>query len=105
MGLIPLIPGLDPVAFPTHRRILWSRYEEINSRGGHAELHMFASAPHAFDADPLLSRQCADILATFFDRIFRPENYAFKIDPSVPGDAFIDMDGSVVKDANGPAKL
>ena len=45
---------------------------------------MFASAPHAFDADPLLSRQCGDILATFFDRIFRPENYAFAIDASVP---------------------
>ena len=62
---------------------------------------MFASAPHGFDlGSPTLSRVCVRILGAFFDRIFRPEGTPYKIDPAVPGGAYVDMDGTVLE---GPA--
>ena len=39
----------------------------------HAELHMFASAPHGYDNSPDLNKISIGILGTFFDRVFRSE--------------------------------
>ena len=36
-----------------------------------------------------------DILGMFFDRIFRPEEFVFALDPKIPGNAYIDMEGNV----------
>ena len=44
-------------------------YEALHEAGVPVELHMYAGQPHAFDADPLLGRQCADIMALFIDRL------------------------------------
>jgi acetyl esterase/lipase len=44
-------------------------YEALHKAGVPVELHMYANQPHAFDADPLLGRQCADIMALFIDRV------------------------------------
>jgi dipeptidyl aminopeptidase/acylaminoacyl peptidase len=43
-------------------------YEALNKAGVPVELHMFASQPHGFDADPKLGRQCAEIMLSFLDR-------------------------------------
>lgn len=43
-------------------------YEALHRVGAPVELHMYARQPHAFDADPLLGRQCADIMALFIER-------------------------------------
>lgn len=46
-------------------------YEALHGAGAPVELHMYAKQPHAFDSDPLLGRQCADIMALFIDRVVR----------------------------------
>ncbi|HEY6506401.1 MAG TPA: alpha/beta hydrolase [Vicinamibacterales bacterium] len=43
-------------------------YEALDKAGVPVELHMFASQPHGFDADPKLGRQCAEIMLSFMDR-------------------------------------
>jgi len=43
-------------------------YEALNAAGVPVEMHMFASQPHGFDADPKLGRQCAEIMLSFMDR-------------------------------------
>jgi len=55
-------------------------YQELHSRGAHAELHLFAYAPHAFDADPHLGREVVRLMKVFLDRIFRPESCKYSID-------------------------
>jgi hypothetical protein len=47
--------------------------DELLKRSAHAEMHMFASMPHAFDFDPRIAATCVEILGMFYDRIFRPE--------------------------------
>ncbi len=44
-------------------------YEALHKAGVPVELHMYAGQPHAFDSDPLLGRQCADIMALFMERM------------------------------------
>lgn len=46
-------------------------YEALRAARVPVELHMYAKQPHAFDADPLLGRQCADIMMLFIDRLVR----------------------------------
>ncbi len=46
-------------------------YEALDALGVPVELHMYANQPHGFDADPLLGRQCADIMMSFIDRMVR----------------------------------
>jgi len=46
-------------------------YEALHKAKAPVELHMYANQPHAFDADPLLGRQCADIMALFIERVVR----------------------------------
>ncbi len=44
-------------------------YEALLAAKVPVELHMYANQPHAFDSDPLLGRQCADIMALFIKRM------------------------------------
>ncbi len=46
-------------------------YEALRAARVPVELHMYAKQPHAFDSDPLLGRQCADIMMLFIDRLVR----------------------------------
>lgn len=46
-------------------------YEALIAAKVPAELHMYANQPHGFDSDPLLGRQCADIMALFIERMVR----------------------------------
>jgi acetyl esterase/lipase len=43
-------------------------YQALMDAGAAAELHIFNGAPHAFDLSPSRGRQCASLLALFFDR-------------------------------------
>lgn len=43
-------------------------YRALDEAGVPVEMHLFADAPHAFDADPQLGRQCASAMALFLDR-------------------------------------
>ncbi len=43
-------------------------YRALKKQGAPVELHMFNGAPHGFDADPDLGRQCAQLIALFLDR-------------------------------------
>ncbi len=43
-------------------------YRALQAAGATVELHMYAGAPHGFDADPQLGRQCAAAIALFLDR-------------------------------------
>lgn len=43
-------------------------YRALLAAGVPAELHMYADQPHAFDADPIFARQCADLMRLFLDR-------------------------------------
>ncbi|MBF6600208.1 MAG: alpha/beta hydrolase [Dehalococcoidia bacterium] len=43
-------------------------YRALDEAAVPVELHMFADAPHGFDAAPDLGRQCASIMALFLDR-------------------------------------
>jgi acetyl esterase/lipase len=43
-------------------------YRALVDAGVPAELHVYADAPHAFDASPDFGRQCAAIMALFLDR-------------------------------------
>lgn len=43
-------------------------YRSLLEAGVPAELHMYAEQPHAFDAEPLFARQCADVMRLFLDR-------------------------------------
>jgi acetyl esterase/lipase len=43
-------------------------YEALVAAGVTTEMHVFADAPHAFDAEPLLGRQCASLISLFIDR-------------------------------------
>ena len=43
-------------------------YRALDEAGAPVEMHLYAGAPHAFDAVPELGRQCATIMALFLDR-------------------------------------
>ncbi|TAK56512.1 MAG: hypothetical protein EPO22_13575, partial [Dehalococcoidia bacterium] len=43
-------------------------YEALSKAGAPVELHVYAGAPHAFDAIPEFGRQCASIVSLFLDR-------------------------------------
>jgi acetyl esterase/lipase len=43
-------------------------YQALAHTGAPVELHVYAGAPHAFDAVPEFGRQCASIVALFLDR-------------------------------------
>jgi acetyl esterase/lipase len=43
-------------------------YRALIDAGARAELHVYADAPHAFDATPEFGRQAAGIMALFLDR-------------------------------------
>ena len=43
-------------------------YHALLAAGVPAELHMYAGQPHAFDAEPVFARQCADVMRLFLDR-------------------------------------
>ena len=46
-------------------------HRALDEAGAPAELHLYAGAPHAFDAVPDFGRQCASIMALFLDRHVR----------------------------------
>jgi acetyl esterase/lipase len=43
-------------------------YEALQAAGAPVELHVYAEAPHGFDADPGFGRQSAQIMKLFLDR-------------------------------------
>ncbi|HJM76625.1 MAG TPA: alpha/beta hydrolase [Dehalococcoidia bacterium] len=43
-------------------------YRALLCAGVATELHMYAGQPHAFDAEPVFARQCADLMRLFLDR-------------------------------------
>ena len=43
-------------------------YRALLAAGVPSELHMYADQPHAFDAEPVFARQCADLMRLFLDR-------------------------------------
>jgi acetyl esterase/lipase len=43
-------------------------YRALLAAGVPSELHMYADQPHAFDAEPVFARQCADVMRLFLDR-------------------------------------
>ncbi len=43
-------------------------YRALLAAGVPVELHMYAGQPHAFDAEPVFARQCADVMRLFLDR-------------------------------------
>ncbi len=43
-------------------------YRALVAAGATPELHIYAGAPHAFDAEAALGRQCAGIMALFLER-------------------------------------
>lgn len=47
-------------------------YDALLAQKVPVELHMYAGQPHAFDADPHLGRQCADIMMSFIARQLGP---------------------------------
>lgn len=58
-------------------------YEELHSRGAHAELHMLSQAPHGgFMQDELLAPITIQAMVTFFDRCFRAPAGSLDIDPA-----------------------
>lgn len=46
----------------------FAMYRALTRAGAPAELHVYNGAPHAFDAERDLGRQCADLVALFLDR-------------------------------------
>jgi acetyl esterase/lipase len=46
----------------------FNMYRALIDAGATAELHVYADAPHAFDATPAFGRQAATIMALFLDR-------------------------------------
>lgn len=52
-------------------------YQALAKAGAPVELHVYAGAPHAFDAVPDFGRQCASIVALFLDRhVANPRPFA-----------------------------
>jgi acetyl esterase/lipase len=45
-----------------------SMYDALSRAGAKVELHMYSSAPHGFDANRGLNRQCAEIMGLFLQR-------------------------------------
>ena len=43
-------------------------YQALSNAGAPVEMHVYAGAPHAFDAVPEFGRQCASIVSLFLDR-------------------------------------
>lgn len=43
-------------------------YEALINEGVTTEMHIFAGAKHAFDAEPLFGRQCASLISLFVER-------------------------------------
>lgn len=55
----------------------------LTEAGAPVELHVFAGAPHAFDAIPEFGRQCVEVVALFLDRhVVNPRP---AIVPALPG--------------------
>ncbi len=52
-------------------------YRALIDAGANAELHVYADAPHAFDATPEFGRQTAGIMALFLDRyVANPRSFS-----------------------------
>lgn len=49
-------------------------YDALHDAGVPVELHMYANQPHAFDADPHLGRQAAELMMSFIDRVLSTED-------------------------------
>lgn len=43
-------------------------YRALSEAGAPVEIHLYNGAPHGFDAERSLGRQCADVMALFLDR-------------------------------------
>ena len=43
-------------------------YDALEAAKTDVELHIFANAPHAFDTDPGLGRQCTSLMSLFLER-------------------------------------
>jgi dipeptidyl aminopeptidase/acylaminoacyl peptidase len=50
------------------REASFMMYEALIAAGARAELHVYADAPHGFDAIPEFGRQAASLMALFLDR-------------------------------------
>ncbi|MGI8925454.1 MAG: alpha/beta hydrolase fold domain-containing protein [Tepidiformaceae bacterium] len=44
-------------------------YDALTAARVPVELHIYAGQPHGFDADPRLGRQCAELMASFIERM------------------------------------
>ena len=57
-------------------------YRALIDAGAKAELHVYADAPHAFDATPEFGRQAASIMALFLDRyVTNPRSFGVAAQP------------------------
>jgi acetyl esterase/lipase len=57
-------------------------YRALMDAGAKAELHVYADAPHAFDATPDFGRQAAGIMALFLDRyVTNPRTFGAAAEP------------------------
>jgi acetyl esterase/lipase len=65
----PLIHGTKDELVPHEAALRMHR--ALDEAGAPAELHLYAGAPHGFDALPDFGRQCASIMALFLDRHVR----------------------------------
>ena len=61
-----LLHGAKDVIVPPAASV--TMYDALESVGVDAELHIFANAPHAFDAEPGFGRQCTGLMALFLER-------------------------------------
>ena len=43
-------------------------YDALEAAEAEVELHIFANAPHAFDTEPDLGRQCTGLMSLFLER-------------------------------------
>jgi acetyl esterase/lipase len=62
-------------------------YERLIEAGASVELHVYADAPHAFDATPEFGRQAAGIMALFLDRyVTNPRQFSTAASQQIQSD-------------------
>jgi acetyl esterase/lipase len=61
-----LIHGTHDAIVPVEASV--RMYQELSKAGASSELHVYSGAPHGFDAERRLGRQCAEIMQLFLDR-------------------------------------